>query len=195
MPANIQLETLHTFLTLTTLRPNWPGALILTHGLESQSIPFAANVAGAVCLTIDESPALCRAAMRSGACDFLVNTVDEALRVIKNEIRQLKPLSVALELNPQAAQAELDERGVLPQLFVSPEHPFPQAKTSWNEQSFSFESQQSLRAFDISLQSIIPMTDPRHRWLTAAPRLFPRDRTRHMALTQIESEALSTSSA
>jgi urocanate hydratase len=57
--------------------------------------------------------------VRSGACDFVVNSVDEALRILKNEIRKRRPVSVALSMNEAAALHELLERGVQPELFAA----------------------------------------------------------------------------
>jgi urocanate hydratase len=118
---NPQARTLRIFTVLTCLRSNWAGDLILSCGLSDSGadLALAANIAGAACLSIDRSTESCRAAMRSGAVDFVVNTVDEALRVLKNEIRKRQPLSVALETAPQPALRELLERGVLPQLFTA----------------------------------------------------------------------------
>jgi urocanate hydratase len=48
-----------------------------------------------------------------------VNTLNEALRVLKNEIRKGQPLGVALVAEVGAVLAEMVERGVLPDLFVS----------------------------------------------------------------------------
>jgi urocanate hydratase len=126
---NPQTRTLRIFTVLTRLRADWAGDLILSCGLTDSGadLALAANIAGAACLSIDRSTEACRAAMRSGAVDFVVNTVDEALRVLKNEIRKRQPLSVALESNPQPAISELLDRGILPQLFTafasSPEDP------------------------------------------------------------------------
>jgi hypothetical protein len=126
---NSQTRTLRIFTVLTRLRADWAGDLILSCGLTDSGadLALAANIAGAACLSIDRSTEACRAAMRSGAVDFVVNTVDEALRVLKNEIRKRQPLSVALESSPQPALRELLDRGVLPQLFtafaLSPEDP------------------------------------------------------------------------
>ncbi len=116
---DLQLEALRAFTLLSSLRQDWGGALIVACGLGAggQGLSIAGNIAGAGCLLIDERADVCRAAMRSGACDFIVNTVDEALRVLKNEIRQRRPVSVGLTLGAQAALEELVDRGVLPELF------------------------------------------------------------------------------
>jgi urocanate hydratase len=116
-----QQAVLRAFSVLGSLRPDWRGGLALVYGLGAggSALSIAANIAGAGCLAIDQRPEVCRAAMRSGACDFVVNTVDEALRVLKNEIRQRKPVSVGLTLTPAAALEELLDRGVLPELFTA----------------------------------------------------------------------------
>jgi hypothetical protein len=118
---DLQLEALRAFTLLSSLRDNWGGALAVACGLGpgGAALSIAANMACAGCLTVDLRTEVCRAAMRFGACDFLVNSVDEALRVLKNEIRKHKPVSVALEMDEAAALAELVDRGVLPELFTA----------------------------------------------------------------------------
>jgi len=115
-----QTGALRAFTLLSALRPDWGGALVVCCGLGpgGAALSFAANVAGAGCLAIDARADVCRAALRAGACDFVVNTVDEALRVLKNEIRQRRPVSVGVTLDSTAALDELVDRGVLPQLFT-----------------------------------------------------------------------------
>jgi hypothetical protein len=118
---DLQSEALRAFTLLSALRQEWGGALIVACGLGpgGQGLSIAGNIAGAGCLLIDERADVCRAAMRSGACDFVVNTVDEALRVLKNEIRQRRPVSVGLTLGAGAALEELVDCGVLPELFTA----------------------------------------------------------------------------
>ena len=118
---DLQLEALRAFTLLSSLRDNWGGALVVACGLGpgGAALSIAANVACAGCLIVDSRTEVCRAAMRLGACDFLVNSVDEALRVLKNEIRKGKPVSVALEMDEAAALAELVDRGVVPELFTA----------------------------------------------------------------------------
>jgi len=118
---DLQFEALRAFTFLSSLRQDWRGALIVACGLRSGGsvLSIAGNVAGAGCLAIEEQADVCRAAVRSGACDFVVNTVDEALRILKNEIRKRQPVSVALSMNEAAALNELVERGVQPELFAA----------------------------------------------------------------------------
>jgi urocanate hydratase len=117
-----QAEALRAFTVLASLRTEWAGSLVLAIGLgpRGAAVSTAGNIAGAACLAIDQRPEACRAALLSGACDFVVNTVDEALRILKNQIRQRRPVSVALEAGPTAALNELIDRGVLPELFTEP---------------------------------------------------------------------------
>jgi hypothetical protein len=204
---DLQLQTLRAYTLLTALRPSWPGSLIVSLGLapEASAIPFAAVITGAACLAIEPDPTICRAAMRSGACDFVVNTIDEALRIIKNEIRQHKPISVGVEAPIPSALEELRDRGVLPQLFIDPANSNVAlgpalsntaagtelaATKGWILESFPFETSAALRVFDTRLLALLPTTDPRHPWLMTSPRLFPRDRTRHIYLTMAELDQL-----
>ncbi len=53
-------------------------------------------IAGGTFLGIDRSTEHLKAAVRNGSCDFMVNTLDESLRVLKNEVRKKKALSVGL---------------------------------------------------------------------------------------------------
>jgi urocanate hydratase len=116
-----QLATLRAFTFLTSLRPDWGGALIVACGLTvgGEQFSIASNIAGAGFLAVESRPEVCRAAMRSGACDFIVNSVDEALRILKNEIRKHKPVSVAVSMDEAATLEELLERGVQPELFAA----------------------------------------------------------------------------
>ena len=119
-----QLRTLRAFTLLHLLRADahgdWRGSLIVNLGLNDQGTAFAlaSHIAGAVCLSLEPDPKLARDALRSGACDFVVNTLDEALRAMKNEIRKHQPLSVGLQANLAESLQEILARGVAPQLVA-----------------------------------------------------------------------------
>ena len=126
-PADVQSQTLWAYTLLRALSAGpdpaaWAGALILNVHLDSPgtALSLAANIAGAICLTLEPNPACTRAALRVGACDFVVNTLDEALRAIKNEIRQRRPLSVALQADSSTVLDQIVARGLAPQLFTAP---------------------------------------------------------------------------
>jgi hypothetical protein len=61
--------------------------------------------------------------MRDGIIDFLVNSLDEALRILKNEIRKQQPVAVGVSVAPEIIVNEMLDRGVLPDLLPPPSHP------------------------------------------------------------------------
>jgi hypothetical protein len=85
--------------------------------LRGRALMVAGNVAGAASLAATLDPAAQKMAIRDGAADFLVNTVDEALRILKNEIRKCETVAVCVATAPEAVTRELLERGVLPDLL------------------------------------------------------------------------------
>ncbi|GAC1415409.1 MAG: hypothetical protein NVSMB62_02970 [Acidobacteriaceae bacterium] len=240
-PADVQSQTLRAYTLLHALHLRygpvaWPGALILNVSLDAPgtALSLAATIAGAICLTLEPDSARTRSALRANACDFVVNTLDEALRAIKNEIRQRRPLSVALQADPTQTLDQIVARGLAPQLFTRPgEYPMASAALTslgtsllevhtadaapagkapagyetaeavleavlaqppWDgmsPQTVSFATAAELRAFDTHALSLLFAEDTlRHRWLTLAPRLFPRDRTRTLWMTPDESAQL-----
>jgi hypothetical protein len=77
----------------------------------------AANIAGAASLSATADPPALRHANRDGVADFLVTTLDEALRILKNEIRKRQTVSVGVSVAPAMIETEMRERGVLPDLL------------------------------------------------------------------------------
>lgn len=78
----------------------------------------AANIAGAASLSATDDAAALRQANRDGVADFMVTSLDEALRILKNEVRKQQAVSVAVSVDPDAMVAEMRERGVLPDLLA-----------------------------------------------------------------------------
>ena len=81
------------------------------------SLMRAANIAGAASLGCADDPAALRHANRDGVADFLVTSLDEALRILKNEVRRRQAVSVGVSVEPRTIVAEMLERGVLPDLL------------------------------------------------------------------------------
>jgi hypothetical protein len=96
------------------------GQLLYVGELDEASRAFAvaANIAGAATLAASALPAALRHSQREGSIDFVVNSLDEALRILKNEIRKHEPVAVAVSLAPEAIEAEMMDRGVLPNLLL-----------------------------------------------------------------------------
>lgn len=78
----------------------------------------AANIAGAASLVASGDAAGLRQAMREGAIDFVVTTLDEALRILKNEVRKREAVAVGVSAGPQALERAMVERGVQPDLLA-----------------------------------------------------------------------------
>jgi hypothetical protein len=95
------------------------GQLLYAGELDTQGRAFtiAANIAGAATIASSSEAAALRRALREGAIDFLVNSLDEALRILKNEIRKRQPVAVAISLASAVIEAEMIERGVRPDLL------------------------------------------------------------------------------
>lgn len=119
-PENLQHLALQSFTAISALKPAWGGSVVLSLGLDPQgtALSVASNVAGAVSLAIDNDPVRISEVVRNGAVDFVVNTLDEAIRAMKNEVRKQSPLSVALNMNPDSALQEIIGRGLAPSLFA-----------------------------------------------------------------------------
>ncbi|HZD93490.1 MAG TPA: urocanate hydratase, partial [Candidatus Sulfotelmatobacter sp.] len=56
--------------------------------------------------------------LKTGYCDFMVNNLDEALRILKNAVRKKEAVSVGLIGNCADVIPELAERGVLPDILT-----------------------------------------------------------------------------
>ncbi len=118
--TDLQRQTLRLYGELAARRASWAGALVFACGVgaTAMGLPAAVSIAGGASLLLDPDAATVKAVFRQGGVDFVVNTLDEALRVLKNEIRKRRPLSVALEGEVRPALEEMLERGVLPELQV-----------------------------------------------------------------------------
>ncbi|HEY5212142.1 MAG TPA: hypothetical protein VIJ38_03880 [Acidobacteriaceae bacterium] len=117
----LQRQTLRLYGELIRRRESWAGKLVLACGAGSSGTGLAAavSIAGGTTLVVDPDGAGVKAVFRGGGVDFVVNMLDEALRVLKNEIRKGRPLGVALVGAVQPVVTEMVERGVLADLLVS----------------------------------------------------------------------------
>jgi hypothetical protein len=118
--AASQRQTLQLFTALRLAEPQWPGKLLLGLGLqdEGRALALAALGAGAAVLMLEDDEATLRAANREGCVTFAVKTLDEALRALKNEVRQGHAIVVALSGEPTLWLVEMVERGVLPDFIA-----------------------------------------------------------------------------
>lgn len=114
--AASQAETLRLFTALRLHRPFWAGSLLLGIGLNDpgRALALASLAAGAAALLLEDDPVRLREASREGCATFTVTTLDEALRALKNEVRQGRAITIALAGSLERHLAEMVERGVLP---------------------------------------------------------------------------------
>src|SRR5262249_940694 len=80
--------------------------------------PLAATMNGAAFLGIDVDPERIKKRLRSGYIDVMVNSLDEALRILKNAVRKGEATSVGLVGNCADLIPELARRGVVPDLLT-----------------------------------------------------------------------------
>src|SRR5882757_8815463 len=176
------------------------GRLLLIDGLahEGDALLIAASIAGAASLTLEIRTEAVRHCVRNGIVDFAVTTLDEALRILKNEIRKQQPIAVLLEREPASVLAEMVERGAQPDmlrwadadaalkasldaLVARGAQPLPPPR------KMSFDPAREvcwrageggsavLRQLDLLACEILPQEDAeRQNWIVRAPRYLPR---------------------
>src|SRR5579863_3841643 len=98
--------------------PDLGGRLLYAAELDedARALIVASNIAGAASLSATADPLQQKQAVRDGIVDFVVNSLDEALRILKNEIRKRTPVAVCVAQAGETVKWEMVERGVLPDL-------------------------------------------------------------------------------
>jgi urocanate hydratase len=96
------------------------GKLIVSGGMGGMggAQPLAATMTGAAFLGVDVDAERIKKRLKTGYCDFMVSTLDEALRILKNAVRKKENVSVGLVGNCADIVPELAERGVVPDLLT-----------------------------------------------------------------------------
>lgn len=82
-----------------------------------RALVVAGNVGGVATLAATSDADLQRQALRDGIVDFLVNSLDEALRILKNEVRKRGTVAVCVAAPVAAVECEMAERGVRPDIL------------------------------------------------------------------------------
>ena len=96
------------------------GKLVVSGGMGGMggAQPLAATMNGAAFLGIDVDPERIKRRVKGGYCDVLVTSLDEALRILKNAVRQGEAASVGLLGNCADLVPELARRGVVPDILT-----------------------------------------------------------------------------
>jgi hypothetical protein len=159
---------------------------------EGRALMVAANIAGAASLAATPDSIAQKRAVRDGVADFLVTSLDEALRILKNQIRKRETVAVCVGAAPEAIKWEMLERGVLPDLVrpvdeLSEHSPF---LSQGARQISAYAQRKNLALLTWSVASApahwlpkldaialecVPSEDwPTRRWLRLAPRYLGR---------------------
>lgn len=188
------------------------GGMLLVYGdldREGAAVALAGNIAGAATLGIDRDGSRLKQGVRHGFCDFLVNNLDEALRILKNELRKKQPVSVCFEGVFASFLHVFAQRGVQPDilgfsdggegsaLLVERGAVVLPATDSGDDSLLEVTWEAETRAalwlpkVDALAAEVLPAGDARHRWLKFAPRYLGRSpaRKRYLRMTVSELEA------
>lgn len=175
--------------------PGLGGQLLYAGDLNAQgnALVVAANIAGAASLAASADASASKQAVREGVVDFLVTSLDEALRILKNQVRKRETVAVCVAASPQLVEQQMLERGVLPDLLPPCDASSPQqaefvalgarridpsnaekhsAVLSWSVAAASARWQPKLDA--IALECLNPGDWTARRWLQFAPRYLGR---------------------
>jgi urocanate hydratase len=170
------------------------GSLFYAGELDEQgrALVVAANIAGAATLVASADLAAQKRAIREAVADFLVTSLDEALRILKNQLRKRETVSVCVAMDPAAMELEMNERGVEPDLLrrdvpialfheVLIDEKVDDDETDltsipalvvWRVDSARHKDLATLDA--IALECLDANDWPARRWLRLAPRFFGR---------------------
>jgi len=208
-----ELSLVHDqFLALSQFGHPLRGKLLLRSQLDAEGIAavIAASIAGAASLCVDADADRLREGLRAGFIDFVVADLDESLRILKNELRRARPVSVGVTVDPARSIAAMIERGLQPDLLSAVSQsqarifqergaiavPRPATQdpgTSLLAWSVADNPARSMhRLSELAEASLDPQradTAARRRWLAQSPRYLGRTfATRqclHMTATEI----------
>src|SRR5881227_1711315 len=96
------------------------GKFVLTGGLGGMggAQPLAATMNGAVFLGVEVDPARIEKRLKSGYCDKIAWSLDEALRMIDDARKDQKSLSIGLVGNCADVLPEMVKRGIVPDVLT-----------------------------------------------------------------------------
>jgi Urocanase Rossmann-like domain len=144
---------------------------------DGRALLVAANIAGCASLAATDDLRAQKQAIRDGVADFLVNSLDEALRILKNEIRKRETVAVCMAAAPGTVEQEMRERGVIPDLLrKNASHSFSEGVLWWRVDSAPAQWLPKLDA--MAMQCLGEGADFEirlaRRWLRQAPRYLGR---------------------
>ena len=145
---------------------------------DGRALIAAANIAGAASLCVTPDALAQKRAIHDGVIDFLVTSLDEALRILKNEIRKSAPVAVCLAAMQGEIEAQMSARGVEPDILrpgdaenATPT-PADVALVSWSVSSAPGRWMPKLDDFARECGGALP--ESTRRWLEMSPRYLGR---------------------
>jgi hypothetical protein len=180
-----QVEEIYARL-LEGAQPNLGGTLLYAGDLDEPGRAFtvAASIAGAAALAASADPSPAKQAMRLGQIDFLVNSLDEALRILKNQVRKHETVAVCVSLAPAALEGEMRARGVIPDFSLRggsrfanwrAAAPAEQEEKTWLTWRVADSPAHWLPKLDgLALDSLAPEDRSARRWIERAPHYLGR---------------------
>lgn len=187
---NLSTPLLNTFACYRALTESAGGAGAAEQGLggkllyigeldeQGRAVAIAGNVAGCATLAATADPEAQKLAVRDGVVDFLVTSLDEALRILKNEIRKHATVAVCVGSAPHDIEREMQERGVEPDLTrqstatLQSERDESLATVLWQVESSPARWLPKIDA--IALTCIDPTASWVSRWIRLSPRYLGR---------------------
>ncbi len=195
------------------------GRLLFAGRIEAENrLPTAASVAGAASLGVSADGAALRRAMREGEIDFVVTSLEEALRILKNELRKKQPVAVGVAASPERVVEQMIGRGVLPDLL--PPSGWDSASAGIGQEAEATLKRWGARSpggpgdggdfvawtvdrrspvwlprLDAVVLGVVPEGDVlRRRWIRLAPRYLGRNASqrRGVVLSAVEAEKFRT---
>lgn len=178
---------------------NLGGRLLYAGELDDRgrALLVAGNVAGCASLAATADAAGQKQSIRDGVADFLVSSLDEALRILKNEVRQRKTVAVCVGMAAGAVELEMIERGVQPDLvfagrrragtsFGPGTHEILLAEREADEVFLAWQVEQApaqwLPRLDAVALGCVDAGSWEARWIKLAPRYLGRSASTQRAL-------------
>ncbi len=96
------------------------GKLVVTGGMGGMggAQPLAAAMNGAAFLCVEADPERIKRRLKTGYCDILVTSLDEAVRILRNAVHEKRAVSVGLAGNCAEVLPEMARRGIVPDLLT-----------------------------------------------------------------------------
>jgi len=161
--VDLQRQTLRLYGELVCRRESWARKLVFAagEGASGGGLAAAVSIAGGTSLVVDPDEAAVKRVFRSGGVDFVVNSLDEALRILKNEIRKGTPVGVAVVSEVGVVVEEMRERGVVADMewdgVVSPSEELMGwlGERGWTERVIEAGTSAELREVDARLVKVL----------------------------------------